>query len=68
MSSRPFCCPHCRKPLGTLQDWHYRGQRHTRLKLNREVQQTEQVRTGWRLKCRCGAWCRISDGVTIQIP
>jgi len=67
MSTRPYLCPHCRATIGVLQDWQFRGQRHTRLKVGCAIVETRRTPTGWQLKCTCGQWCRASASVRLQL-
>ena len=65
MSSRPFLCPECQKPLGTVVTRHSRDKTHARLVTAGRWVEVQRRWNGAFLRCSCGRRTRLSNDLEI---
>jgi hypothetical protein len=65
VSSRPYLCPACQKPIGTVVTRHSRGNVHTRLVTAGRWVEVERRWHGAYLRCSCGKRVRLSNDLEI---
>lgn len=68
MPPRSLTCPECGRVLGTIsRKYNQHGRRHSRIKLNGNVEQVgRSLFRGRYAECRCGEKVRLPDDVTVE--
>jgi hypothetical protein len=67
MSSRPYLCPACQKPLGVMTRWAYRGAIHAKLRTAGRSVLVEKTWRGTYISCNCGKRIRLADDVEVSV-